>query len=129
MLSVIVCTRDRPKQLERCLYHFEEAIAPIGDWELFVVVNDSGDRTLEVVDRFSKRRSLPLKYCFEITPGLSRARNQGITRVAGEILAFTDDDCLVSQDWMTSILNEFHKDDSLRVLAGKVVAPTLTTSR
>jgi GT2 family glycosyltransferase len=120
MLSVIVCTRDRPQQLERCLCSFEEAIAPKGNWELFVVVNDSGDRTLEVVNRFSRRRSLPLKHCFEATPGLSRARNHGITRAAGKILAFTDDDCLVSQSWMTSILNEFNEDDSLRILAGRV---------
>jgi glycosyltransferase involved in cell wall biosynthesis len=120
MLSVIVCTRDRPQQLERCLYSFEEAIAPTGIWELFVVVNDSSDKTLEVVDRFLKRRSLPLKYCFESTPGLSRARNQGIRRAAGEILAFADDDCLVSPSWLTAILNEFNKDACLRVLAGRV---------
>lgn len=120
MLSVIVCTRDRPQQLKRCLYSFEEAVAPKGNWELFVVVNDSSDGTLEVLDRFSKKRSLPLKYCIETKPGLSRARNHGITRAAGEILAFTDDDCLVSQSWMTAILNEFGKDKRLRVLAGRV---------
>jgi GT2 family glycosyltransferase len=120
MLSVIVCTRDRPQQLERCLYSFQEAIAPIGNWELVVVVNDSTEKTLEVLDWFSKKRSLPLNYCIETTPGLSRARNHGISRTAGEILAFTDDDCLVSQSWMTAILNEFDKDKRLRVLGGRV---------
>jgi GT2 family glycosyltransferase len=120
MLSVIVCTRDRPQHLERCLYSFQEAAAPIDDWELFVVVNGSSEKTLDVLDRFSKNRSLPLKYCIETTPGLARARNQGIRRAAGEILAFTDDDCLVSQNWMTSILDEFGKDKRLRVLGGRV---------
>lgn len=54
MLSVIVCTRDRPQQLERCLYSFEEAVAPLGNWELLVVVNDSSDKTLAVVAGFQK---------------------------------------------------------------------------
>jgi glycosyltransferase involved in cell wall biosynthesis len=117
-LSVIVCTRNRADQLDRCLRRFAEADAPTGGWELIIVDNDSSDHTKQVVQRASK--SLPLQYYFAAKKGLSRARNLGLERAGGSIIAYTDDDCVVSRTWLTSLVREFADDPALQVLGGRV---------
>jgi glycosyltransferase involved in cell wall biosynthesis len=117
-LSVIICTRNRADQLDRCLRRLEEADAPPGGWELIVVDNNSSEHTKQVVQRASK--ALPLQYYFEGKEGHSRARNLGLEHAAGSIIAYTDDDCLVSRTWMTSLVREFENDATLEVLGGRV---------
>jgi glycosyltransferase involved in cell wall biosynthesis len=122
MLSVIVCTFNRARKLEQCLRHLihsgDQCAAP---WEIIVVDNNSTDTTGEVVRGVSKSARCPVRYVFEAKQGLSRARNRGITEANHRLLAFTDDDCLVDQNWMASILEEFSKDYSLSIVGGKVV--------
>ena len=119
-LSVIICTRNRAEQLERCLLGFEAATPPCEPWEIIVVVNDNGKRSIEVVDAAVRRGRLPLTPSVEPRPGLSNARNHGIARARGLILAFTDDDCVISENWMSAILGEFASDPELGVLGGRV---------
>lgn len=119
-LSVVICTCNRPEQLERCLLGFEAAIPPGEPWEIIVVVNDTGKRSIAVVEAVARRGRLPLTYSVEPKPGLSSARNHGIARARGQILAFTDDDCLIAENWMSAILSEFASDPELSVLGGRV---------
>ena len=44
-------------------------------------------------------------------PGLSRAYNNGIGRTTGEIITFTDDDCVVPSDWISTIAAAFGVED------------------
>lgn len=124
MLSVIVCTRDRADRLEHCLASFEAADAPPGRWQLLVVDNDSGDHTSQVVEDAARRGKLPLQYAIERARGLSFARNHGLALTTGSIIAFTDDDCLVTKTWLTAILHEFDSDGALQVLGGRVEPAT-----
>ena len=55
-------------------------------------------------------------------PGLSRAYNNGVRRTTGEILVFTDDDCLVEPDWITNIVKAFDAEPDGDLLYGRVVA-------
>lgn len=119
-ISVIVCSRDRADQLERCLQAFEQADAPPGSWELLVVDNGSTDHTSEVVRARSRGTRLPLEYLVEDAPGLSRARNRGLAAAAGDLVAFTDDDCRVSPTWLQAIVRVFARDPNLMVLGGRV---------
>jgi len=60
------------------------------------------------------------RYLSESRPGKSRALNAGIREATGEIIAFTDDDCIPCPDWVQSILKEFESDSQLSVLGGRV---------
>jgi len=92
--SVIVCTSRRPRQLKRCLASIHE-LSP-APTEIIVVDNGPDDPgTLKVVEEFAGVIYLP-----EPAPGLSHARNRGISQSRGEILAFTDDDVLVHPQWL-----------------------------
>lgn len=121
MISVIIATRNRAPQLERCLRRFEGLdLAGVSAWELIVVDNGSTDQTAQVVQDLKGENKLPLKYILESMPGVSPARNAGIRAAQYEILAFTDDDCMVGSGWLKAILQAFQSDPELSLVGGRV---------
>jgi glycosyltransferase involved in cell wall biosynthesis len=95
-VSVVVCTRDRPEDLVRCL----ESVASLRTRPLEVLVVDncpSDEQTRHVCEAF------PVRYLLEPLPGQSRARNRGILESRGELVAFTDDDCVVDAAWLDGL--------------------------
>src|SRR5215469_3092700 len=122
LISVIVCTHNRCESLVRTLDSLAQmSVPPALTWELVVIDNNSSDRTSETVRSFTGRgTALPLKYFFEPVPGLSRARNLGIQESRGVIIAFIDDDVLVSREWLTEVRNAFQRYDPLCV-GGRVL--------
>lgn len=121
-LSVIVATRNRGDKLPTML----AALARAGtrtttDWELIVVDNGSDDGTGAVLSDFAARAAFPVRVIAEPRPGLSRARNRGVAVAVGDVVAFTDDDCLVAEDWLDVIAGAFTDDPALDLLGGKVV--------
>ena len=99
-VSVIVATRNRPDRLRACLESLL-ALATAPD-EIVVVDNCPGDeRTRDVCSRYAVR------YVREDAPGAARARNRGILEAKGDLLAFTDDDCVVDTHWLDRLHNTF----------------------
>jgi GT2 family glycosyltransferase len=117
-LSVVVCTHNRPDDLERCL----EALGALAD-EPEVIVVDSASRPTcrELVERHEDR--IPgLLYLYEPEPGLSRARNLGLAHASGEVVAFVDDDAAPRPDWSRQILAPFAGDAQIGCVGGACVA-------
>ena len=108
-ISVIVCTRDRPQQLYRCLHSLTELASP--PLEILVVDNaPTSNETRTVVEKFPQ-----VKYILEPEPGLSVARNTGIDRARGDIIAFTDDDLEVHPYWLAGLQQAFSARDTMAV--------------
>lgn len=98
--SVVVCTRDRPEHLRRCLGALRRVDAEGG--EILVVDNaPSDDASRRIVDE------LGVGYVLEPEPGLNRARRRGLDAASGEIVLFTDDDVVVDPGWVTAMLEPF----------------------
>lgn len=113
-LSVVVCTRDRPQALTRCIASLLEC-EPRAD-EILVVDNaPENDATRKLCEGFPG-----VRYVLEPTPGLSRARNKGISAAKGEIIAFTDDDVEVEPSWIAGLRAGF-SDDSVASVTGPVL--------
>ena len=126
-ISVVVCTRDRARQLSACLHHLAQARSACGHAsEIVVVDNGSRDDTRDVVSAHAE--SLPIRYLLEATPGLSIARNRGIAATRGALVAFTDDDCNVDRDWMQAIVDAFASRPQLSILGG-MVSPAADSDR
>ena len=103
-LSVVVCTRNRPDSLSRCLASLG-ACEPCPD-EIVVVDNAPSDSaTRAACERFPQ-----VRYVLEPRPGLSRARNTGIAAACGELVAFTDDDVEVEPSWIAGLRAGFSHD-------------------
>ena len=118
--AVVVCTRDRPDQLRRCL----EALGKLERQpdELVVVDNGSeGHATREAAI------GAGATYVLEPRPGLSNARNAGIAATAADIVAFTDDDVVVHPEWLGRLLAGFTVPEVMSV-TGLVLPATLETA-
>jgi glycosyltransferase involved in cell wall biosynthesis len=117
--SVVICTHNRPAQLDRCL----EAISHL-DYPLFeVVVVDSApddDSTRQVATQWDAQ------YVLEPIPGLSRARNRGAVACASEIIAFLDDDAVPEIEWLSAVAREF-EDPLVMAAGGRIVGLRVET--
>ena len=97
--SVIVCTYNRSRLLERLLESMAAMAVPEGlAWELLVIDNHSRDATPVVAERYAAR--LPLAYRFEARQGKCHALNHGLREARGDLLLFLDDDVRVAPDWL-----------------------------
>ena len=119
-LSLIICTRNRCRQLLQCLRAVQD-IASDRPWELIVVDNGSTDETARVVADFVTTASVPVRYLFEAQPGLGNAHNAGVRVAQAEILAFTDDDCYPAPDFVDQVCSAFGKDRSIGYISGRVM--------
>lgn len=112
-VSVLIITRDRGKELNDCLSSIKRQI--VKPYEVVVVDNGSTDNTKEIVN--SNNDSLNIHYLYEKKAGRSFARNKGLENINGEIIAFIDDDCIASKNWIKNIKIVFEKN---KLLAGVV---------
>lgn len=116
--TVIVCTRNRPAQLQGAL----EALQRLAPAPAEVVVVDNApqdDSTRRVVAAFPG-----VRYVLEPAPGLSVARNTGVRASRTELLAFTDDDARPSPDWLAHLAAAF-ADPDVGVVTGLVLPAAL----
>ena len=117
--AVVVCTRDRPEQLRRCLQGLLALDQPPD--ELVVVDNaPRNDAARRVVE------DMGVRYVLEPRPGLSRARNAGIAATTADVVAFTDDDVVVHRGWLGRLLAGFRSPDVMAV-TGLVLPGALDT--
>lgn len=93
--SIVLCTRDRARLLERALESLLGIDYPQEDFELVLVDNASSDRTPELAAAFAKRAPFAVHVVRETRIGLSAARNRGVREASGRYVLFTDDDQLV----------------------------------
>lgn len=105
-VSVIIPTYNRPQLLSTCLAQLCLQLSA-GD-EVIIVNNGHKSPTKNVVTSWKKK--YPLVYFHEARRGPSWARNHGVARAHGEIIAFLDDDCLISPRWLTHIKQVVQRD-------------------
>lgn len=116
-LTVIVPTLNRASLLRLALEALTRQTRSPD--EVIVVDNNSSDDTREVVREFESR--LPLKYLVETRRGAAEARNLGIRHATGDVLAFTDDDCIPDTQWLHFVEMSFLRDPAIGMVAGQVV--------
>jgi 1,2-diacylglycerol 3-alpha-glucosyltransferase len=114
MISVVIPTYHRPDLLARCLDRLAPGAQTLPADQYEVIVTDDGPTTAEA--------SLAQKYSWVTwAPGPRRGpaanRNAGARLARGTWLAFTDDDCVPDQNWLTGFTTAVHAD--CRVYEGK----------
>jgi GT2 family glycosyltransferase len=102
--SLIIPTYNRRETLRRCLAAATSQDYP--DYEVIVVDDASTDGSREMV-----RQEFPQVRYFrqEVNQGPAAARNRGIEAATGEIVAFTDDDCLVPPDFLSHLADGYRR--------------------
>lgn len=101
LISVVIPTYDRPTQLAVCLGGLARSRFPPERFEV-VVVDDGSPAPLDPVVE-PLRSSLRLTLVRQPNRGPAAARNAGAAAARGELLAFTDDDCVPDPDWLEAL--------------------------
>ena len=97
--SVIVPVLNRENDIGRCIESLLALDYP--SFEVIVVDNGSSDKTQEIVSNYT------VKMVVEEKRGAYGARNTGIGIAQGEIIAFTDSDCVVDKDWLRNLSRNY----------------------
>lgn len=120
--SVVVCTRNRPVLLARCLRGLH---AIVGDDDELIVVDNApdDDATAEVVGSFPG-----VRHVVESRPGLARARNRGLAAALHPFVVFTDDDIDPEPSWLDVIGATFAAYPGSVCVSGSVLPMSLTTT-
>ncbi len=129
LISVVIATRDRGSSLGKMMKSL------IGqDYPKFeVILVDNAPRTAETYEYYNQNqkifveKGISLRYVREDTPGLAIAHNRGLELVAGEIVAFTDDDVVIDRQWLTEILRGFGLAKTIGCVTGLVIPAELET--
>jgi len=118
-VTVLIATRNRPDALSACLDALVTASSQLPG-EVVVVDQSDDDATRALVDRLAADG---LRVAYERQPplGLGAAQNRGADLVSGEVIAVTDDDCIVDPGWVQRIADAFESEPGLAAVTGRVL--------
>jgi glycosyltransferase involved in cell wall biosynthesis len=116
LLSVIVPTRNSASTIRDALSSIFSNKLSRKAFEVLIVDYKSCDGTLNIAKEFSTR----IIRCENRGHGV--ARNLGIREAKGEILCFTDSDCIVERDWLAKISEFFESHPEVDGVGGPTLA-------
>jgi len=119
MLSLVIPHYRDSDRLWQLLKQLDSQTLSRNLWEVIVVNNDPELR-LTLPGGFSVL--FPLQVLEEPNPGSYAARNKGIAAAKGNVLAFTDSDCLPDTNWLKNAWDLFTQDfkKEMGILTGPV---------
>lgn len=106
-VSVIVPTWNRAPFVRQLLNALSFQVYPADRLEVLVIDNFSTDDTPEVVAEAAAQFDFPIRYHRKVNDGPAASRNRGAELAAGDILAFTDSDCLPVPGWIAGAVSHF----------------------
>lgn len=116
MISVVVSTINRPNKIARCLNSILDSTYT--NFEIIVVDQSNDSKTKKIIEKLRTKKI----YYYQIRyRGLSRARNFGIRKARGNIIAFTDDDCISHTSWLETITEAFQSNKDAVGVFGKTL--------
>ena len=124
-ISVVVCTRQRGSAVVKTIESILNCSNP--SFEMIVVDQSQGDATANSLTRHVERGKV--HYIRTPSRGLAAARNVGIRSARSELIALTDDDCVVGEKWLERVVAAFTQDSRIGIVHGNVVAGRHDTSR
>jgi len=113
-VSVIVPVYNGERHIENCIKSLLSLNYPSSKIEIIIVDNNSKDATYRII------REFPVIGLIEDRIQSSyAARNAGIKKSRGEILAFTDSDCVADKEWIAKAVEQF-QDEHIGCVAGEI---------
>ena len=110
-LSIIVPVLNMGRTIRATMESLIRLDYPGNNLEIIVIDGKSKDDTRKIVQEY------PVALVDQEGKGLNAARNTGIKYSSGEIVAYTDGDCVVPRDWAKKIARNF-MDPSIGFVGG-----------
>ncbi|MDI6783302.1 MAG: glycosyltransferase [bacterium] len=113
-VSIVVPTYNRADFLRKCITSLLAQEFPKETFEILVVDDGSTDATPQMMSELIEKATVEgyqLRYLRQENQGPAVTRNRGWQNARGEIIAFTDDDCIASPHWLEEITNGYETRD------------------
>lgn len=122
-ISVVICTRNRPRMLAEALKSVLASSYP--HFNIVIVDNAPDD---DSTSRYVESLGDPaVTLVRQPVPGLSVARNTGAEVATGELIAFTDDDVVVDPNWLHWLGRTFAAEPQAGCITGLVASGEVRT--
>lgn len=115
-VSVVIPVKNAEVFLPKCLESLKNLNYPKDKYEVIISDSNSIDRTKEVAVSFGAR------VVNARGPSVCSARNSGFASAKGEIIAFSDADCVMDKDWILNAVKYF-KDETVCCVGGPSLIP------
>jgi len=112
-ISVVIVTHNSEPTIERCINSLISQSFPRKKFEIIIVDDGSKDGTVELVKKAEVDLVINTEPCT-----IGTARNKGIEKARGTVLAFLDSDCEATDDWLSTIMKELKP---LTAITGSIV--------
>ena len=106
MISFVVPTKNRPQHLQNCVSSILECHA--SPMEILVIDQSNDDATKRICLEY---KSSIIRYYKNTKGGKAISLNLGIRYSKGTVIAFIDDDCIVSKTWGHNIYKNINSSD------------------
>jgi GT2 family glycosyltransferase len=115
-VSIIIPVKNAAAFLPNCLKSLNKLNYPREKYEVIISDSDSTDKTQEIAT------SLGAKLVIADGPSVCSGRNSGFKVARGEIIAFSDADCVMDRDWINNAVKYF-RDDKIGCVGGPSLTP------
>ncbi len=109
LYSVIIPAYNAAHTIEKCLSALVNQSLPKEDYEVILVDDGSTDDTPDIVNKF------PVQYFWQPNQGPATARNRGAQEAKGDIILFTDADCVPQNNWIEEMVRPFNVPEIMAV--------------
>src|SRR5262245_59388989 len=114
-LSVVVPVWNDAKRIGLCLRALQQQTVSPKCYEIVVVDNGSTDNSVDIVRSFTD-----IRLVIEPLPGSYAARNKGLSEAAGDLVAFTDSDCIPHPTWLEKAFEVVKENSGFGIVAGRI---------
>jgi glycosyltransferase involved in cell wall biosynthesis len=118
-ISVVIATHNRSDLLVELLNSLEKQNYNSAKYEVIVACDGCTDNTILKLKEV-QTNMLNLKWLDLPKGNPAKARNAGLQHARGKVVAFTDDDCLASENWL-SVINQTLKNTNVIGIQGKTI--------
>ena len=120
-VSIIIPVRNVEKIIGRCLESLKKLNYSQNRYEIIISDSNSTDKTQSIVQKY--------KAIFVSTPqkSICAGRNEGFKIAQGEIIAFSDADCVMDKNWIKNSLKYF-ENPTIGGVGGPNITPLDETS-
>lgn len=115
--SLVIPSRGRPDLLRQTVASILEGL----DVPAELIVVDQSEAPDQALRQLTTPRPCRIMYKWEPVPGVSRARNSGALHASHDILAFTDDDVVVTPEWFGALVRSLVLEGEHTVVTGRVL--------
>jgi glycosyltransferase involved in cell wall biosynthesis len=123
-ISIVIPTFQRPALLIRCLHALAHQQFPKDRYEI-IVVTDGPDEMTRTMIRHQGITSPAINvYALPHKKGPAAARNLGWKMAQGNLILFTDDDCIPHNFWISAYVNAYEQQGvEVAAFTGQVLVP------